>query len=58
MKPGAQDPGALRFNHAVHMKDNLRGPARPGDSSSASTCHRPEVVAGRGRGEAAAAAPG
>jgi len=40
---GAQDPARLRFNHAVHMKDPLRGPAGA-ETLECSTCHRPEVI--------------
>jgi len=43
VKPGAQDPAVLRFNHAVHLKDNLRGPGGP-EQLECSTCHRPEVA--------------
>ena len=42
IKAGAQDPGRLRFNHAVHMKDSLRGPAGP-QKLACATCHKPEV---------------
>jgi hypothetical protein len=40
---GAQDPGRLRFNHAVHMKDALRGPAGP-QKLECGTCHKPELA--------------
>jgi len=37
------DPGQLRFNHAVHLKDDLRGPGGP-EKLECSECHRPDVV--------------
>jgi predicted CXXCH cytochrome family protein len=43
LKSGAPDPARLRFNHAVHMKDTLRGPAGP-EKLECSTCHRPETA--------------
>jgi hypothetical protein len=43
LKPGAQDPGRLRFNHAVHMKDPIRGPGGPRTLECA-TCHKPDVT--------------
>ena len=39
---GAHDPARLRFNHAVHVKDSLRGPAGP-EKLECSTCHKPEA---------------
>ena len=41
VRAGAQDPARLRFNHAVHMKDDLRGPRGP-EKLECATCHRPE----------------
>jgi predicted CXXCH cytochrome family protein len=41
-KPGALDPGRLRFNHAVHMKDNLRGPGGP-EKLECAACHKPDM---------------
>jgi hypothetical protein len=29
VRPGASDPGAIKFNHQVHLKDDLRGPHGP-----------------------------
>lgn len=51
---GAQDPGRLRFNHAVHLKDNLRGPGGP-EKLACANCHTPELVrmSGRPKGPAA-----
>lgn len=46
-RPGAQDPGRIRFNHAVHMKADLRGPAGP-ETLACDTCHKPEA-GGAGR---------
>jgi predicted CXXCH cytochrome family protein len=43
VKPGAQDPARLRFNHSVHLKDSLRGPTGP-EKLECSTCHVPEIV--------------
>ena len=43
VRPAGQDPGRLKFNHAVHMKDTLRGPEGP-EGLECSTCHRPEVL--------------
>jgi hypothetical protein len=40
------DPGRLRFNHAVHMKDALRGPAGP-EKLECRACHKPEMSTGR-----------
>jgi len=42
VKTGTQDPGRLRFNHAVHMKDNLRGPGGP-EKLECAACHKPEM---------------
>jgi Doubled CXXCH motif (Paired_CXXCH_1) len=39
---GAQDPARLRFNHAVHVRDALRGPTGP-EKLECSTCHTPEA---------------
>jgi|KBSSwiStaDraftv2_1062776.scaffolds.fasta_scaffold116784_1 hypothetical protein len=43
VKRGGQDPGRLRFNHAVHLKDNLRGPAGA-EKLECAACHKPEVL--------------
>jgi predicted CXXCH cytochrome family protein len=43
LKSGAQDPGQLRFNHAVHLKDSLRGPTGP-EKLECSTCHKPQLA--------------
>jgi predicted CXXCH cytochrome family protein len=48
VRAGAADPARVRFNHAVHMKPDLRGPAGP-ERLSCTTCHTPErVPAARG----------
>jgi hypothetical protein len=42
-----RDPAAVRFNHAVHLKENLRGP--DGNVTlSCATCHRPGAADARG----------
>src|SRR5579872_416804 len=43
VRPGAADPGRIKFNHAVHLKDGLRGPSGP-ETLMCATCHRPEIV--------------
>ena len=43
VKTGAQDPGRLRFNHAVHVKDSIRGP-NGAEKLECASCHKPEVV--------------
>ena len=48
VRAGAQDPARLRFNHAVHLKEDLRGPRGP-ETLGCATCHTPERArAGRG----------
>jgi len=42
VRQGAQDPGRIKFNHAVHMKDTLRGPNRP-ETLTCPTCHMPDM---------------
>ncbi len=42
LKTGASDPARLRFNHAVHLKDSLRGPNGP-EKLECASCHKPEV---------------
>jgi predicted CXXCH cytochrome family protein len=42
VKSGAQDSGRLRFNHAVHMKDSVRGP-NGAEKLACASCHTPEV---------------
>lgn len=39
-RPGARDEGTIRFNHAVHLKRDLRGPQGP-EALSCAGCHRP-----------------
>ena len=48
VKAGAQDPGRLRFNHAVHMKDSVRGPKGP-EKLECATCHAPEIARTSGK---------
>src|SRR5262249_42157662 len=38
-----QDPGRVKFNHAAHMKDTLRGPRGP-ETLTCGTCHTPEIA--------------
>ena len=43
VRPEAKgDPGGLRFNHAVHLKDGLRGPNGP-ERLACPACHTPEI---------------
>ncbi|HET7694443.1 MAG TPA: hypothetical protein VFK57_01945 [Vicinamibacterales bacterium] len=44
LRPGTRDPARLRFNHAVHMKPDLRGP-KGREQLACATCHTPEAVA-------------
>jgi len=37
----AQDPGRIHFNHAVHLKDAVRGPDGP-ETLACGTCHTPD----------------
>lgn len=46
VRAGAQDPARMRFNHAVHLKDDLRGPRGP-EKLECAACHAPERGAGR-----------
>ena len=39
---GARDPARLRFNHAVHVKDSLRGPGGP-ETLACTACHQPKT---------------
>ena len=43
VRPGAQDPGQIKFNHAAHLKDTIRGANGP-ERLQCGTCHTPEVV--------------
>lgn len=38
-----RDPGTLKFNHEVHAKADLRGPAGP-ETLQCSACHKPEIL--------------
>lgn len=40
---GARDPGTIRFNHEIHLKSDLRGPAGA-ETLQCETCHKPDVV--------------
>src|SRR5579863_10098621 len=39
VRPGASDPGTIKFNHHVHVKEDLRGPNGPVQLKCAD-CHR------------------
>jgi predicted CXXCH cytochrome family protein len=43
VRTGARDPARVRFNHAVHVKPDLRGPNGP-ERLTCSTCHAPEAA--------------
>lgn len=43
VKAEAQDPGRLRFNHAVHLKDSVRGPKGP-EKLECASCHKAEIA--------------
>jgi predicted CXXCH cytochrome family protein len=53
VKTGARDPGGLRFNHAVHLKDGVRGPAGP-EKLECAACHKPEIARAAAGARAAA----
>ena len=42
VQSGRPDPARLRFNHAVHLKDSLRGP-KGTETLKCASCHTPEV---------------
>jgi predicted CXXCH cytochrome family protein len=53
IRPGApEDPARVRFNHAVHLKGSIRGPAGP-EHLSCAACHTPDVVRAAARGHKA-----
>ena len=52
IRSGAEDPARVRFNHAVHLKNDLRGPRGP-ETLACATCHTPE----RGRERRGAKGP-
>jgi len=41
LRNGAQDPGTIRLNHAIHMKPIRRGPNGPIVQLECRDCHRP-----------------
>src|SRR5580693_7630781 len=43
LRPGAIDPATIKFNHHVHLKEDLRGPNGPVQLKCAD-CHRPPAV--------------
>jgi len=48
VKPGAQDLGRLRFNHAVHLKGAVRGPKRA-EKLECASCHQLEMAGTRAK---------
>jgi hypothetical protein len=44
LRPGVSDPGTIQFNHAVHLKDGLRGPNGLVQLKCAS-CHQQDPAA-------------
>ena len=44
LRPGATDPGTIKFNHKVHLKMDLRGPNGPVQLKCAD-CHRTQGAA-------------
>lgn len=47
----SKDTAVLRFNHAAHMKENLRGPDGGSVTLACATCHVPIDPSGRGGGD-------
>ena len=43
-----EDPGRIRFNHAVHLKEGLRGP-QGAETLACASCHQPQAAAGAAR---------
>jgi len=43
LRPGSADPGTIKFNHAVHLKQNLKGPNGP-VQLECDDCHRSNAV--------------
>jgi hypothetical protein len=41
LRPGISDPGTIKFNHHVHLKQDLRGPNGPVQLKCAE-CHQPD----------------
>lgn len=46
LRPGASDPGTIKFNHQVHLKEDLRGPKGPTQLKCAD-CHQPSADSNR-----------
>jgi hypothetical protein len=46
LRPGFSDPGTIKFNHNVHLKEDLRGPNGPVQLKCAD-CHQPSDAADR-----------
>ena len=47
LREGFKDPGGIRFNHQLHLKDDLRGPGGP-EKLECITCHWPALTPTRG----------
>lgn len=43
MRDNVTDPGTLKFNHAAHANESLRGPGGP-EKLECWTCHKPEIA--------------
>lgn len=43
IREGRVDPGTLKFNHAVHANENLRGPNGP-ETLACAGCHKPALA--------------
>jgi predicted CXXCH cytochrome family protein len=43
LRPGVRDPARIRFNHAMHLQPDLRGPDGP-ERLACTTCHAPETA--------------
>lgn len=46
LRPGYRDPGTIKFNHQVHLKEDLRGPKGPTQLKCVD-CHQPSESADR-----------
>jgi hypothetical protein len=44
VRPGSTDPGTIKLNHAVHMKENLAGPNGKPVQLDCDDCHRPQTA--------------
>lgn len=46
LRDNFRDPGTIKFNHAVHLEDNLLGPGDHGVQLACNDCHRPGAARG------------